>query len=96
MAPAADQAIHLHHKEEQHVHRHFAHNGRPVTATVVFDVVVLAAGNKKRPRKTHELIEFNAPDGETRTALLRAGEFAHCSDTELAAIYEHAFFAKAA
>ncbi len=86
----------MHHKEEPPVHRHFAHNGRPVTATVVFDVFVLAAGNRKKPRTTHELIAFIDADGGHRTALLRVGEFAHHSEQELAAIYEHAYPAKAA
>ncbi len=85
----------MHHKEEHRVHRHFLHNGRPVTATVVFDVIVLAAGNRKRPRTTHELIEFIDAADKKRTALLRVGEVAYCSEKELGEIYENALPAKA-
>ena len=86
----------MHHKEGKRVQRTFPHHGRQLTAAVIVDVFVLAAGNRKRPQITHELIEFTAPDGETRGALLRAGEFARSSAQELGAIYAHAVPDKAA
>ena len=68
--------------------RNFTRNGKHITATNMGpDVSVMAAGGALS-QPTHEVIQFEDSNGETRTTSLQVGKFMTLTDMELRAIYD--------